>query len=66
MPQLRNQQQTTTQVLLHRHLDDEFCSNCSNFGGQGVLGGSLTLQRKDPSADQYGSPPTVLVKCPTK
>ena len=57
---------TTTQVLLHRHIDDEFCTNCSSCGGQVVTGDSLTLQRKDPSADQYGSLPMVLVKCPTK
>ena len=44
MPQLWNQQLTTTQVLLHCHLDDEFCTNCCSCGGQGVTGGSLTLQ----------------------
>ena len=62
MPQLWNQQQMTTQVLLHRHTDDEFCTNCCSCGGQGVTGNTLTLQGKDPSAEQYGSLPMV-VKC---
>jgi len=52
------------QVLLHCHIDDEFCTNCSSGGGLGV-GDSLTLQWKDPSADQYGSLPMV-VKCPSE
>jgi len=56
----------TTQVLLHCHIDDEFCTNCNSFGGQGVTGDGLTLQRKNHSADQYGSLPMVVVKCPTK
>ena len=43
MPQLWNQRQTTTQVLLHHHLDDEFCTNCGSCGAQDVAGGSLTL-----------------------
>ena len=51
MPQLWNQQMTM-QVLLHSHKDGEFCTNYSGCGGQGVQGDSLTLQRKDPSADQ--------------
>jgi len=51
------------QVLLYCHTDDEFCTNCSNCGGQGVTGDNLTLQQKDPSADQYGRLPMV-VKCP--
>jgi len=42
MPQLWNQQQTT-QVLLYRHLDDEFCTNCGSCGRHGVAGGRLTL-----------------------
>ena len=66
MPQLWNEQQMTTQLLLHCHKDDEFCTNCSSCGGQGVTGDSLTLQRKDPSADQYGSLPTVVQKCPSE
>jgi len=61
MPKLWNQQQTTMQVLLYHHTDDEFCTNCSSSGGQGVTGDSLTLQKKDPSADQYGSIPMVVV-----
>jgi len=61
-----NQQQTTTQVLLHHHIDDEFCTNCSSCGGQGVMGGNLTLQWKDPSADQYASLPMVVEKCPSE
>ena len=64
MPQLWNQQETTMQVLLRRHIDDEFRTNCSSCGGQGVTGDSLTLQQKDPSADQYWSLPMV-VKCPS-
>jgi len=56
----------TTQVLLHHHTDEELCTNCSSCGGQGVTGDSLTLQQKDSSADQYGSLPMVVVKCPTK
>ena len=63
MPQLGNQQQMTTQVLLHCHIDDEFCTNCSSCGGQGVTADSLTLQQKDPSADQYDSLPMVVEKC---
>ena len=55
MPQLLNQQQTTTQVPRHHHIDDEFCNNCSSCGGQDVTSDSLTLQRKD----QYGSLPMV-------
>jgi len=66
IPQLRNQQQTATRVLLHRHKDDEFCTNYSGCGRQGVTGDSLTLQRKDPSADQYGSLPMVVEKCPSE
>jgi hypothetical protein len=55
MPQHRNQQQTATQVLLHCHKHDEFCINYSGCGRLGVTGDSLTLQRKDPSADRtYG------------
>jgi len=53
-------------VTLHSnacHTGDEFCTNCSSCGGQGVTGDNLTLQRKDLSADQYGRLPTV-VKCP--
>jgi len=56
----------TTQVLLHRHEDDEFCTDYGGCGGQGVTGDSLTLQQKDPSADQYGSLPMVVVKCPSE
>jgi len=56
----------TTQILLHRHTDDEFRTNCSSCGGQGVTGDSLTLQRKGPSADQYGSLPMVVEKCPSE
>jgi len=51
----------TMQVLLHRHID-EFCTNCSSCGGQGVTGGSLTLQL-DPSAYQHRSLPMVVEKC---
>jgi len=56
------------QVLLHHHIDAEFCTNCSTCGVQGVIGkrDSLTLQGKDPGADQYGSLPVVVVKCPTE
>ena len=64
MPQLWNQQQMSMQLLLYRHTDDEFCTNCSSCDGQGVTGDSLTLQRKDPSADRYGSLPMVMEKCP--
>ena len=64
--QLWNQQEKTTQVLLHRHIDDEFCTNCSSFGGQGVTSDSLTLQQKDPSADQYWSLPVVVEKWPSE
>jgi len=60
MPQLRNQPLMTTQLLLLRHKDDEFCTNYGGCGGQGVTGDSLTLQRKDPSADQYGTLPMVI------
>jgi len=65
MPQLWNRQQTTTKVLLLRHTDG-FCTNYSSRDGQGVTGGSLTLQWKDPSADQYGSLPMVVEKCPSE
>jgi len=53
----------TTQVLLHRHKDDEFCTNYSGCGAQGD---SLTLQQKDPCADKYGSLPMVVEKCPSQ
>jgi len=56
----------TKQVLLHCHIDDEFCTHCSSCGGQGVTGDSLTLQRKDPSADQYRGQPTMVEKCPSE
>jgi len=48
------------------HIDDEFCTHCSSCGGQGVTADSLTLQQKDPSADQYGSLPIVVEKCPSE
>ena len=35
MPQLWNQQQMTTQLLLHCHKYDEFCTNFSSCGGAG-------------------------------
>jgi len=54
------------QVLLHSHTDDEFCTNCSSCGGQGVTGDSLTLWQKDPSAEQYGISPMVVEKCPSE
>ena len=54
------------QVPLHHHTDDEFCTNCSSCGGQSVTADSLTLQQKDPSADQYGSLPMVVDKCPSE
>ncbi len=66
MLQLWNQQQMTTQVLLHCHTDYEFCTNCSSCGGQGVTGDSLPLQWKDSSVDQYGSLPMVVKKCPSE
>jgi len=53
----------TTQVPLQRHIDDQFCSSC---GGQGVTGDNLTLQQKDPSADQHGSLPMVVENCPSE
>ena len=53
------------QVLLHRHTDVQFCKNSSSCGGQGVIADSLTLQWKDSSADQYGSLPMVVEKCPS-
>ena len=66
IPQLWNQQHMTTQALPHRHIDDEFCTICSSCGGQSVTSDSLTLRRKDPSADQYGSLPMVVEKCPAE
>ncbi len=64
MPQLWNQQQMTTRVLLHRYIDNEFFTNCSSCGGQSVTADSLTLQWKYPSAERYGSLPMVVEKCP--
>ena len=58
------QQQMTTQVLLHHHTDDEFCTNCRSYGVQGVTDNSITLQWKYPSAERYGSLPMVVEKCP--
>ncbi len=68
MQQLWNQQQMTMQVLLHCHIDDEFCTNCSSCscGGQGMTGDSLTLQQKDPSTDKYRNLPMVVEKCPSE
>jgi len=56
----------TKQALLHCHIDDEFCNQCSSCDGQGVTGDSLTLQRKDPSPDQYRGQPIVVEKCPSE
>jgi len=56
----------TKQVLLHCHTDDEFCTHCSSCGRQGVTGDSLTLQQKDPSADQYRGQPIMVEKVPIR
>jgi hypothetical protein len=46
------------------YIDDELCTNCSSCGGQGVTAESLTLQWKDPSANQYGSIHMVVENVP--
>jgi len=65
-PQLWIQQQKTMQALLHCHIHDKYFTNCSSCGGQGVTGDSLTLQQKDPIADQYSRLPMVVEKCPSE
>ena len=45
---------------------NEFCTTRCSCGEQGVTGDRLTLQQKDPSADQCGSLPMVVEKCPSE
>jgi len=39
---------------------DEFCTTCCSCGEQGVTGDRLTLQWKNPTADQCGSLPMAV------